>query len=114
MAVSCAIESSTLNPFSPTFSLIFNRRNVLAGVFPLFAPAMYHNLEPAIASTILGAVAAVLGICPFILFFYGATIRSKSKVAKALAEKEQATKERMDLEREKNERRKKRQEREKE
>lgn len=69
---------------------------------------MYTNLRPAIASTILGTIAAVLGVCPFILFFYGAKIRSKSKVAKALAEQEQATKERMDLEREKNQKREKR------
>jgi MFS family permease len=81
-------------------------RNVLAGVFPLFAPAMYHNLEPAIASTILAVIALVLGICPFVLFFYGGKIRSKSKVAKALAEQEQASLDRMIHEREKNEKRK--------
>ncbi|UZJ54037.1 hypothetical protein CBS101457_003357 [Exobasidium rhododendri] len=85
-------------------------RNVLAGVFPLFAPAMYHNLRPPIASTILGIIAAVLGVCPFILFFYGERIRQRSKVAKALAAHEQEIVERMQLEREKNERRKKKME----
>jgi hypothetical protein len=72
---------------------------------------MYHNLRPPIASTILGIIASILGVCPFILFFYGARIRSKSKVAKALAEHEQEVSERMQLEREKNERRKVREER---
>ena len=66
---------------------------------------MYHNLEPAIASTILGIIAAVLGVCPFVLFFYGGVIRSKSKVAKALAEQEQASLDRMIHERERNEKR---------
>lgn len=66
---------------------------------------MYHNLGPPIASTVLGAIAAALGVCPFILFFYGAKIRSKSKVAKALAAHEQEVAERMQFEREKNERR---------
>jgi hypothetical protein len=89
-------------------------RNVLAGVFPLFAPAMYHNLRPEIASTILGVIAAVLGVCPFFLFFYGERIRARSKVAQALAAHEDETRERMQLEREKNERRRvKREEKEK-
>lgn len=73
-------------------------RNVFAGVFPLFAPAIYHNLRPEIASTILGIIAAILGIFPFILFFHGATIRSNSKAAKAL---EQEVIETMQTEREK-------------
>lgn len=72
---------------------------------------MYHNLSTPIASTVLGVIAAVLGVCPFILFFYGERIRAKSKVAKALAAQEQETLERMQEEREKNERRERRLER---
>lgn len=80
-------------------------RNVLAGAFPLFASGMYRNLSPPIASTILGVIAAVLGVCPFMLFFFGGKIRSKSRVAKALAAEEEQRMIKMKREREKNERR---------
>lgn len=80
-------------------------RNVLAGAFPLFATGMYDNLTPPIASTVLGVIAAVLGICPFMLFFFGGKIRSKSRVAKALAAEEEQRMIKMQHERERNEKR---------
>lgn len=80
-------------------------RNFFAGTFVLFAPAMYQNLTPPIASTVLGAIAAVLGICPFMLIAYGAKIRSKSRVARALQQEEEEAEEKMRLERERNARR---------
>jgi MFS family permease len=83
-------------------------RNLLAGIFPLFAPAMYHKLQPPVASTILGAIAAVLGACPFILFFFGRRIRAKSRVAQALAKQEEARRIKMERERQRNSRRQER------
>lgn len=85
-------------------------RNVLAGTFPLFAPAMYNNLTPPIASTILGVISAALGVCPFLLYFFGPAIRKRSRVAQALAREEKAKREKMEHERERNAHRKRRQE----
>lgn len=76
--------------------------------FAICLAAMYHNLTPPIASTVLGAIAAVLGICPFLLMAYGAKIRSKSRVARALQREEEEIEEKMRLERERNARRAKR------
>jgi len=35
-------------------------------------------VRPAVASTILAAIATVLGVLPFVFFKYGPTIRSRS------------------------------------
>ncbi|PWN37832.1 MFS general substrate transporter [Meira miltonrushii] len=45
-------------------------RNMFGFAFPLFVTPMYHNL---------GYTWAILGVVPFILFFYGHKIRAKSK-----------------------------------
>lgn len=50
---------------------------------------MYHNLAPPIASTILACISLVLGTCPYVLFWKGDLIRSKSRVAKVLKKEEE-------------------------
>lgn len=54
-------------------------RTITAGVFPLFTDGMYRNLTPPVASSVLGAVALLLGVFPFILLKWGPAIRRISK-----------------------------------
>lgn len=56
-------------------------RNILAGVFPLFSQIMFRRLGFPGASSLLGGVAAVLTIVPWVLVFKGEKIRARSKVA---------------------------------
>ena len=57
-------------------------RSVLAGAFPLFVVAMYHNIGVAWGSTIFGCVAVLLIPVPFIFFFYGRSIRARGEWSK--------------------------------
>ncbi|KAF8687127.1 MFS general substrate transporter, partial [Rhizoctonia solani] len=56
-------------------------RSAFGAGFPLFATSMYEKLNPRIASTVLGAIAAAMIPIPFILRKYGAQVRRKSKYA---------------------------------
>lgn len=56
-------------------------RNVLGGAFPLVTTAMFNNLTPQGASSLLGGVAALLTVVPWVLVFYGPRIRARSKFA---------------------------------
>lgn len=56
-------------------------RNILAGVFPLFSQIMFRKLGFPGASSLLGGVAALLTIVPWVLVFKGEKIRARSKVA---------------------------------
>ncbi|CAO1638793.1 unnamed protein product [Sympodiomycopsis kandeliae] len=85
-------------------------RNILSSVAPLYTPAMYNNLTPPIATTILASITAVLGVCPFVLIFFGPQIRAKSRVAKAMEREEEELAETIRLEQEKEERRQRRKE----
>ncbi|CBF89363.1 hypothetical protein AN0498.2 [Aspergillus nidulans FGSC A4] len=60
-------------------------RNLLGGVFPLVTNAMFNNLGFPEASSLLGAIGAALCLVPFVLAFYGQTIRAKSRMASELA-----------------------------
>lgn len=64
-------------------------RNFLAGTLNLAVPTFYTRLTPPVASSVLGAIAAVLGLTPFVLLAFGAKIRSVSRVAKALQQEEE-------------------------
>lgn len=64
-------------------------RNLIGGSFPLFANPLYENLNPNWASTLFGAIGALLAVVPFIGFFYGPQIRARSKFSKLLMEEEQ-------------------------
>ena len=46
---------------------------------------MYNNLGFNWASTLLGLIAALLAPIPIVLFFYGPTIRARSRFARKLA-----------------------------
>ncbi|GAC97838.1 multidrug transporter [Pseudozyma hubeiensis SY62] len=59
-------------------------RNIFGFMFPLFVEKMYYGLGYQWASTLSAFLGAVLGVVPFILFFYGKKIRAKSKISQAL------------------------------
>lgn len=56
-------------------------RSACGAVFPLFAPAMFHNLGTNWAGTLIGCIAILLMPMPFLFFKYGKKIRQKSKYA---------------------------------
>ncbi|KAJ8100180.1 major facilitator superfamily domain-containing protein [Lipomyces tetrasporus] len=56
-------------------------RCAFAAAFPIFTPAMYYNLGVGWASSIPGFISLALIPIPFILYGYGARIRSWSKYA---------------------------------
>lgn len=57
-------------------------RNLLGGSFPLLTVQMFNALGFQVASSLLGGAALLLSIGPFLLIWFGPTIRSKSKVAR--------------------------------
>ncbi|KAF8856398.1 MFS general substrate transporter [Acephala macrosclerotiorum] len=52
-------------------------RSVFAGVFPLFAPAMFHDLGIEWASSVIWFVAVALVPIPFVFLVYGKRMRSR-------------------------------------
>lgn len=66
-------------------------RNLGVGSFVLFAEPMYRDfprpagssqsMSYALASSTLGAIAALLGLVPFLLYKFGETLRRRSKIA---------------------------------
>jgi hypothetical protein len=56
-------------------------RNVLAGIFPLIVNAMFTNLGLKGAGGVLGGIAMLLSVIPWVLLFFGERIRSRSKLA---------------------------------
>uniref|UniRef100_V5EXJ7 Synaptic vesicle transporter SVOP and related transporter n=2 Tax=Kalmanozyma brasiliensis (strain GHG001) TaxID=1365824 RepID=V5EXJ7_KALBG len=59
-------------------------RNIFGFIFPLFVEKLYRNLGYQWASTLSALLGAVLGVVPFVLFFYGKQIRARSKISQAL------------------------------
>lgn len=59
-------------------------RNVLAAVFPLFAEQMFKRLGYPAASSLLGGIAALLTLVPWVLVFNGEKIRARSKIARQI------------------------------
>jgi hypothetical protein len=68
------------------------------------------KLGPPVASSILGGIAAILGICPFVLFRFGAHIRKHSRVAQGLAREDEEEREMQMLDKERRERHSRRKE----
>ncbi|KAL2868911.1 MFS transporter [Aspergillus lucknowensis] len=60
-------------------------RNLLGGAFPLVTNAMFNNLGFPEASSLLGAIGAVLCLVPWVLVVYGERIRGRSRMASELA-----------------------------
>jgi len=56
-------------------------RNVLGGFFPLFTTAMFTGMTYQGAGSFLGGLAALLTVVPWVLVFFGPTIRARSKFA---------------------------------
>ncbi|KXL41433.1 hypothetical protein M433DRAFT_73011 [Acidomyces richmondensis BFW] len=56
-------------------------RNMLGGTFPLFTKAMFISMTYQGAGSFLGGLAALLTIVPWVLVFFGPTIRARSKFA---------------------------------
>ncbi|KAL2163334.1 hypothetical protein VTH06DRAFT_5391 [Thermothelomyces fergusii] len=57
-------------------------RNVLGGAFPLVAGPLFNNLGPARAGAVLGSIATALTVVPWVLVFFGDTIRARSPFAR--------------------------------
>lgn len=56
-------------------------RNVLGGAFPLVTGLMFDNLGLKRAGGVLGGIATVLSLIPWILVFFGERIRARSNFA---------------------------------
>ncbi|KAI0905114.1 major facilitator superfamily domain-containing protein [Ustulina deusta] len=59
-------------------------RNILGGVFPLVTTPLFVNLGEDAAGGLLGAIATLLTVVPWVLVLFGDKIRSRSKYAIAL------------------------------
>ncbi|KAF7714532.1 MFS-type transporter [Penicillium ucsense] len=58
-------------------------RSFFGATFPLFSPALYHNVGVPWATSVLALISLVLAPVPFFFYRYGAEIRSYSKNALA-------------------------------
>ncbi|GEM08011.1 MFS multidrug transporter [Rhodotorula toruloides] len=58
-------------------------RSIFASALPLVAMPLFHNLGVGFACTLLGCIAAVLGVVPFVFYRYGPKLRGMSSFAKA-------------------------------
>ncbi|TGJ87585.1 hypothetical protein E0Z10_g1214 [Xylaria hypoxylon] len=59
-------------------------RNILGGVFPLVTTLLFTNLGEDAAGGLLGAIATILAVVPWVLVLFGEKIRRRSKYAVAL------------------------------
>lgn len=57
-------------------------RNMLGGVFPLVSRQLFSNLTYGPAGSLLGGIGAALTLMPWVLVFYGRTIRAYSKLTR--------------------------------
>jgi DHA1 family multidrug resistance protein-like MFS transporter len=72
----------TCSPHSAASAVAANimLRSVIAAGFPLFTRQMFANLGIQWAGTLLACIAAIMIPIPIIFWFYGATLRQKSKI----------------------------------
>lgn len=56
--------------------------NMLGGVFPLVSRQLFSNLTYGPAGSLLGGIGAALTLVPWVLVFYGHTIRAHSKLTR--------------------------------
>ncbi|OAL33842.1 hypothetical protein AYO20_06853 [Fonsecaea nubica] len=59
-------------------------RNIFAAIFPLFTNQMFNNLDYPPAASLLGGIAALLTVVPWVLLFNGEKIRARSKIARQI------------------------------
>jgi multidrug resistance protein len=95
MAIGCAtmgiysIYLATFNYFADTYHRYASSalaaqsfcRNLLGGIFPLVTVAMFKKLSFQGATSLLGGIAALLTLVPWVLVFYGPRIRARSRFA---------------------------------
>lgn len=71
-------------------------RNIVAASFPLFSSRMYLNMAQGTRTSIMwagflmGMISLLLTVVPFVLFFYGETIRRHSQVVQQLLREKEA------------------------
>lgn len=63
-------------------------RNLTAGILSAVSDPIYTSIEPAIASSVLGGIAGLLGLAPFVLYFWGDKLRAMSPVTSQLLRQE--------------------------
>ncbi|CAK7206165.1 hypothetical protein SEUCBS139899_008950 [Sporothrix eucalyptigena] len=59
-------------------------RNVLGGIFPLVMRPLFTNVGISRAGALLGGIAMGLTLVPWVLLYFGETIRKRSKFAQSL------------------------------
>lgn len=64
-------------------------RNLMALMFPLFTPQMFAGMTYKWGLTLWALISVVMAPIPWVLFFYGSKIRSRSKVSRKIIEAEQ-------------------------
>jgi hypothetical protein len=60
----------------------------MATIFPLFIKQMFAALGYNWANTMFALIAVVMVPIPFVLFYYGPTIRSRSKFSRIVMEQQ--------------------------
>ena len=60
--------------------------SVLGGTLPLAGAAMYRDLDPRWAGTLLGLLTVVLVPIPFVFYSYGGNIRKRSSLIHSMQE----------------------------
>jgi type II secretory pathway component PulM len=63
-------------------------RNMMGGAFSFFTTAMFDGMTVRWALVLMGGVAALLALVPFVAFFYGPQIRARSKYSRELMAQE--------------------------
>ncbi|WWC67051.1 uncharacterized protein I206_100958 [Kwoniella pini CBS 10737] len=77
------IDAYTKNAASAVAANTFNR-SIFAAALPLVAQPLFHNLGIDWACTLLGLIAVLLGVTPYLFYNYGERIRAKSTLIKNL------------------------------
>ncbi|WVR03429.1 hypothetical protein IAU60_000420 [Kwoniella sp. DSM 27419] len=80
------IDAYTSNAASAVAANTFNR-SLLAAALPLCAQPLFHNLGIDWACTLLGCIAVLLGITPFLFYHYGKRIRTRSNFVPSMPAK---------------------------
>lgn len=63
-------------------------RNVMGGVFSFVTTAMFESMTVRWALVMMGGVAALLALVPFVAFYFGPQIRARSKYSRLLMAQE--------------------------
>lgn len=59
-------------------------REIMSATLIVVGEPFYNNLGPQVATTILAAIATVLGVLPFLFFKYGPKIRERSRFSQEI------------------------------